>query len=116
MNPRQKIFAIFVSFIILVGIIELVRERKLKEEYSFLWLITGFTLLLLTIKYELLVRITHFIGAVLPTTTLFLFGLLFVMLLGLHYSLKFSLMTTQIKNLAQKLALLESELEEYKNK
>ena len=111
MPIRQKIFSILMSLCILAGIIELVRRRKLKEEYSFLWLVTGILLLLLTIKYEILVKITHFIGAVLPTTTLFLFGILFLMLLCLHFSLKLSAFSTQIKNLAQKIAILEYELE-----
>lgn len=107
MSIRLKFFVIFVSLSILIGIIELVRSRKLKEEYSVLWLITGFILLIVTLKYELLVAITNFIGAVLAINTLFFLGLIFVILLSLEYSLKISSLTTQVRNLAQKLALLE---------
>ncbi len=108
MPIRQKVFAIIISLSILLGIIELVRRRKLQEEYCFLWLITGFGLLLLTLWYGLLVRITQFIGAVMPTTTLFLFGIIFLMLVGLHSSLKISSLSTQVRTLAQELSLLKN--------
>lgn len=116
MPIRLKIFVVYISLTILVGIIELVRQRKLKEEYSFLWLLTGITLLIVTLKYDLLIWITQFIGAELAINTLFFLGIIFLMLLNLHYSIKISLLTTQVKNLAQKLALLEGEKEEISEK
>jgi len=90
------------------GIVELVRRGKLKEEYSFLWLLTGFVLFILTVRYDLLVKLTAAIGVITPVNTLFFFGLLFVIILCLHYSLKISQLATQVKTLAQKVALLEA--------
>ena len=110
MNFKLQIFMELISIIILFGIIELVRRKKLKEEYSLLWLITGFGLFVLAISEKLLEKITVFFGAVLPSNMIFFFGLIFVLLLCLHYSLKISQMTTQIKNLAQKIALLEDDM------
>lgn len=107
MPLRQKLVAIFISVVILGVIVELVRRRKLREEYSWLWLLTGTGLLTLAVWYELLVKITRLIGAVLPTSTLFFFGLIFLLLINLHYSLKISQLTNQVKNLAQKMALLD---------
>ena len=45
--PRQKFVAILVAVTILLIIIELIRQRKLREEYSVLWIITGVSLLVL---------------------------------------------------------------------
>ena len=106
MPLRQQLMAILISLVLMVVIVELVRRRKLREEYSWLWLLTGASLLILSVWYELLVAITHVIGAVLPTSTLFFFGLLFLLLINLHYSIKISQLTTQVKNLAQQIALL----------
>ena len=106
MPLRQKLVAVFISLFVMGVIVELVRRRKLREEYSWLWLLTGGCLLVLSVWYDLLVSITHAIGAVLPTSTLFFFGLLFLLLINLHYSMKISQLTTQVKNLAQQLALL----------
>lgn len=110
MPLRQKIFAFVMAVIILVTIFELVRKRKLREEYSWLWIITGVSILLVVWRYDLLVRFTHFIGAFWPTSTLFLLGLLFLMLINLHYSVKISGLTNQVKNLSQEITLLKGEL------
>ncbi len=111
MPLRQKIFAFMLAVIILVAIFELVRKRKLREEYSWLWIMTGFGILLVVWRYDLLVRFTHFIGAFWPTTTLFLLGLIFLMLINLHYSVKISGLTNQVKNLSQEITLLKGELD-----
>jgi hypothetical protein len=110
MPLRQKIFALFLAVIILVTIFELVRKRKLREEYSWLWIITGVSILLVVWRYDLLVRFTHFIGAFWPTTTLFLLGLIFLMLINLHYSVKISGLTNQVKNLSQEITLIKGDL------
>jgi hypothetical protein len=112
MALHQKIFAIVVSIMIMVIVVELVRRRRLREEYSWLWLLTGAVIILLVIWYDLLVIITHFIGAVAPTTTLFIFGLLFLMLISLHYSIQISKLSYQVKEMGQQLAILKEEMKE----
>ena len=110
MAIKLKLLSLLVSFGMMFGIIELVRRRKLKEEYSFLWLITGFVLLILTLRFDLLTRITQALGVISSLNTLFFFGLIFVILLCLHYSLKVSQLTVEMKIMAQKIALLEAEI------
>ncbi|MBU1863829.1 MAG: DUF2304 domain-containing protein [Candidatus Omnitrophica bacterium] len=112
MPIRQKIFAIFISLTIFIAIFELVRRRKLREEYSWLWLLTGTGLLVLALWYDLLKIITRFIGAGLPASTLFFFGIVFLMLINLHYSIKISTLTNQVKNLSQEVALLKNRLDD----
>jgi hypothetical protein len=106
---QQKIFAVLASLSIFIAIIYLVKKGKLREEYSWLWLLTGLIMLLLVLWYDLLVFLTGLIGAVVPTTTLFIFGIIFLMLIALHSAIKISLLNDQIKNLAQKVSLLEAE-------
>ncbi len=107
MNAQQKLFAVIIGAGIFLIIIELVRRRRLAEEYSFLWLATGFGIVALVLWYDLLELITHFIGAVAPTTTLFIFGFIFLILINLHYSVKITKLTSQVKDLAQELAITE---------
>ena len=111
MPASQKVFAVIASFLIMAIVVELVRRRKLREEYSWLWLVTGGVIILLVIWYDLLVFLTHLIGAVAPTTTLFIFGLLFFIVISLHYSIQISKMSYQIKEMAQQLALLKERVE-----
>jgi hypothetical protein len=108
---KQKIFAIIASVLIMLVVVELVRRRKLREEYSWLWLLTGGGIILLVVWYDLLVLITHLIGAIAPTTTLFIFGFLFLMLISLYYSIQISKLSHQVKEMAQQLAILKGHVE-----
>lgn len=112
MTLRQQIFAITASIVIFLLVFELVRRKRLREEYTWLWMLSAATIFIITVRYDLLVAITNLIGAVLPTTTLFLFGILFLYLIGLHYAVKMTTLSEQVKNLAQAYALLEAELRE----
>jgi len=109
MTITQTIFAVLTGLLIFTTIIYLVKKGMLREEYAWMWLLTGFILLVLTVWYDLVVFITRLIGAVTPTTTLFLFGILFLIFIALHFAIKISLLTGQVKNLAQKVSILEAE-------
>ncbi len=98
----------------LIIIIDLVRRRKLREEYSWLWLMTGAGILILTLWFDLLRWVTHLVGAISPASTIFLFAFLFLILISLHFSVVISKLTDKNKELAQRYALLEMELREFK--
>ena len=109
MPLQQKIFAVIAGLSIFIVIIYLVKKRKLREEYSLIWLLTGFGILLLVLWYDLLLVITSLIGAATVTTTLFIFGILFLMIIALHFAIKISSLSDQVKNLAQQVSILEAE-------
>ncbi len=111
MPLQQKFFAIIISLSLLVFIIELVRRKKLREEYSWLWLLTGTIILILALWYDLLQWMTSLIGAGLPTSTLFFLGLVFLILIAIQFSVKVSALHTQVKNLAQENGLLKNRIE-----
>jgi hypothetical protein len=114
MPIRNKIVALAVGIGLLILIIELVRRRKLREEYSWLWLLTGCVILVLTLWFDLLKWITHLMGAVTPSSTIFLFAFLFLIFISLHFSVVISRLTDRNKEMAQRYALLELELNELK--
>ncbi len=109
MTPTQKTFAVVTSATVLLVMIELVRRRRLREEYALLWLATGTAMVALCVGYPLLEWITRAIGAVLPTTTLFLFGLLFLLAISVHFSVVLSRLTLQVRRMAQEMAILAAE-------
>ena len=47
-TDRTQIVAVAVSLLLLVVVLELVRRRKLTEEYSFLWILSSIALLALS--------------------------------------------------------------------
>jgi hypothetical protein len=107
---RQVIFFLGLTLALLGVIVELVRRRTLRVEYSWLWIAACLTTIVLIVRYDLLVGLTELVGAVVPTSTLFFLCILYLALLCLHYSIRISRMTHQIKDLAQEVGLLRAEL------
>jgi hypothetical protein len=112
MDPRTRAIAIAGSVGILIFIIELLRRRRLKEEYSVLWLATGLVLLVLAVWDGLLDEISNAIGSALATSTMLFFGLGFVMVMLLHFSVRVSLLERQLTTLVQEIGLIRADQSE----
>lgn len=95
---------------LLAVVFELVRSRRLQEEYSLLWLFTGAVLLLLSCWRGLLDRMASVFGIYYPPSALFLVGLGFLLMILLHFSVIISSLSERSKKLAQEIALLREEL------
>lgn len=111
MTMKQQLFSILICLTVFVVTIDLVRKKRLREEYSLLWLATSFTMIILILRYDWLLALTKLVGAVLPTTTLFLGSILFLILLSVQFSIKISRLSDQVKDLVQENALLRYEFE-----
>ena len=109
MPIEQKIFALSIAVVFFVIVLDLVRRKKLRIEYSMLWIMTSALTIFIVWWYDLLVFLTDFVGAGEPKNLIFIFGILFLLLLNLHFTVKLSQQSEMIKNLGQKLAILESE-------
>ena len=109
MPPRIRIIAILICVFLVVYVFELVRRRHLSEEYSMGWLVTGSLMLILSISEDLLVWISSLVGATLFTSTLFFFGLTFLVTICLHFSIRISALTNQVRTLTQHMGILHSE-------
>jgi hypothetical protein len=107
LTPRQQVFALVMSVALLAFIVEMVRRRRLREEYSWLWILVGVAIVVLSVWFGLLRWLTHLIGAVTPVSTFFVFGILFLVVVNVYFSIKISTLTTQVKNLGQKLAIVD---------
>ena len=106
MDVRIRILTIGGALAILLMVVELVRRRKLKEEYSVLWVITAVLTLLVSIWFSLLQGVTEAIGAISPVSTLFFFGLLFCIVLLLHFSVRVSELERRLTTLVQEVGLM----------
>jgi hypothetical protein len=109
MDIRIRILTIGGAVVILMMVVELVRRRKLKEEYSVLWVVTAVLTLLVSIWFSLLTSVTNAIGAVTPASTLFFFGLLFCLVLLLHFSVRISSLERRLTALVQEVGLMSVE-------
>ncbi|MFA5802768.1 MAG: DUF2304 domain-containing protein [Thermoleophilia bacterium] len=107
---RIQIVALVIGFSLAAVIFQLIRKKKLKEQYSLLWFLTVAVILLLAVWEGLLSTVSSAIGISLPSNALFLLALLFLFGMALHFSMLVSRLTDQSKILAQKLALLDRDL------
>ncbi len=99
--------------LLLLVVFELIRSRRLRERYAILWLATGVVLVALSAWRGGLNTIARWFGvSTYPPAVLFAVGLLFVILVLLHYSTVISKLSDQNTILAQRLALLESRIGE----
>jgi len=111
MPLRQQIFSLAVSVVVFVFVIDMVRRRRLREEYSVLWLVTSVLMFIFVFKYAWLHAITEWIGATTSTTTLFFGSLVFLMLLSVQFCIMISKLAGQVKDLSQENALLRKQIE-----
>ena len=109
MPPRIRIIAILICILLVAYVFELVRRRHLSEEYSMGWLVAGCLMLILSISEGVLIWISNLVGATLFTSTLFFFGLVFLVTICLHFSIRISSLTNQVRTLTQYMGILNSE-------
>ena len=110
---KVSIAATVASLALVLVVFELIRSRRLQERYALLWLLTGGVLVVLSAWRGGLNTIAAWLGVRgYPPAVLFAVGLLFVILVLLHYSTVISRLSDQNITLAQRVALLETRLTE----
>jgi hypothetical protein len=108
---RSIIIAVGASVGALVLVLELVRRRRLREDYSLLWLFTALAMLVISAWRDLLHGLAAMVGIAYPPNLLFLLAALFSLAILLYFSTVITRLTQENKELAQQLALLKYEVE-----
>jgi small basic protein len=103
--------ALSISGVLIGVVLWLVRKRALREEYTPIWVAVSASLVFVSLRLDLLRELTRAIGAWTPSSTLFFLGELFLVAICLNYAVRLSRAGTQIKNLAQELALLNARVD-----
>ena len=111
MPPKIRLITIGICIFIVAYVFELVRRRHLSEEYSMGWLIAGILMLVMATWIDLLSIISNLVGSAAVTSTLFFLGILFLVVICLHFSIRISNLTNQVRKLNQSLAILNHEVD-----
>jgi hypothetical protein len=114
MDTRIQIVAIVVTAGLFAIVFELVRRRRLMERYALLWLFASAVLLALAVWKGLLEEVSAAIGIAYAPSALFAIAFGFVLVLLLHFSLVISRLADQNKVLAQRLGMLQQQLDAMK--
>jgi hypothetical protein len=113
---RLQILAIIVTGGLFVLVFELVRQRRLLERYALLWLFSSAVLLGLSIWRGALEELASAVGIFYAPSALFAVAFGFVLVLLLHFSLVISRLAEQSKVLAQRVGLLQYEVDQLRAK
>jgi hypothetical protein len=105
-----QLVSIGVSGALLATVIELVRRRRLTEEYSFIWIICAAALLGLSLWRNVLELAASALGVHYPPAVLLLVLTLFVVVVSLYFSVVVSRQRKQIERLVEEVALLDAEV------
>jgi len=96
------------AILLFIIVLNLVRLRRLREEYSWLWLAAAFFYLVMAIKPDLIGKLSAFIGITNSITAFVFFSLFFIVLILINYSVKLTKLTNQMKDIAQMIGLIEA--------
>lgn len=109
-TDRIEYLALFFCCALLVLLTRLVMKRRLREEYIIVWIGVLIALLFFTIFRGKLDSLAQLTGIVYPPSLLFLFFFAALLFYCLHLSVVASKQSENIKELAQKIAILEEKV------
>jgi len=101
--------AITGSIIFIASVLFLISRRKLKEEFSLLWLFFGLVFLFLSVWRKSLDIIASFLGIAYPPAAILLILIIAIISILIHFSIAISGLTERVKTLVQEVGLLKME-------
>lgn len=107
-------YSIAFSIAFLIFIIELVRRKKIREEYSIIWIIFGAIFLFFSVFRDALNILAINLGIAYVPMALLLILIVGIFLILVQYSTVITKLAEQNKNLIQENALLNYEIENIK--
>lgn len=111
MNREIQFVSLAIAILVMLVVAQLIRTRKLREEYALLWFGASVVLLAFAVKRDLLDQLAAAFGIAYPPSLLLLGTILMGFLLSLHFSISLSRLSEQNKRLAQEVAILRLEIE-----
>lgn len=110
MLDRVTIIMTVGPLVLLLWVLEMVRRKRLREDYSLLWMATAIVLVVLALWRESLEIVAKAMGIFYPPTALFVVGIGFLLLILLQFSTVITRLARENKQAAQHIALLNQRL------
>ena len=104
---NYQIVAIIVNFLIIFILIELIRRRKLRENYALIWIVIFIFFLIFSFKIDFIIFIGSFLGIAYTPSAIFLILFAALYLFLLYFSVVVSQLKEENKNLTQEIGLLK---------
>jgi hypothetical protein len=108
-SVRLVIFSL--GLILFTTVFELVRKRRFREELSVIWFVVAGAIMLSSVADVLVDPLAKRLGIGYPPALVFIWVIFFLILALLYFSIVISDLKAKLKELGQKIALLEFRLE-----
>ncbi len=109
---RLTIVTVVVAVLAFVLVFELLRRRRLRQKYAFLWVLVAGATVLLSIFPGALARASALLGIAVPSNLLFLVSLLILFGVSLQLSIEVGVLEEQSRRLAEEVGAMRLRLEE----
>jgi hypothetical protein len=104
-------FAIAASLAIVVFLVVLLRSRRVREKYAFIWIAVGIAVAVLAAFPELMLGLTSLVGIQTPSNLLFSASLIVLLFVCIQLSVEVSGLEEETRTLAEEVALLRLDVE-----
>ena len=116
LENRIQIFSIIGSITLTWIIYTLIKRKKLKEEYSLLWLCFSFVFILLSLFKPLLNIFAFTLGIIYAPSALLLILIVSAFFIMIQFSIVISKLSENNKNLIQEVGLLKAQVKQLSKK
>jgi hypothetical protein len=105
MNTTLQVLCVLMTLAFLGFIIRMVRTRRLRAKYSFLWLLVGTGILIFAIVPGLMEDVALGVGILYPPALLFLGAIMLLLFIAVHFSWELSRIEERSRTLTEELAI-----------
>lgn len=111
-QPRTQLIMVLIGLAMLLFVLNMVRRKQIREQYSLLWIITAVVITFAALFIRSVEKLSHLVGVYYPPAFLFLLAILLMFILQFHVTTVISNLREQNRSLVQDLGLLANEVRE----
>ncbi len=113
---RIQILAIGGSVLFILFILYQIRAKRLREDYSLIWLFFGGVFLFFSCWRESLDYLSYLVGVAYPPATIFILFIMVLFMIVIQFSIIITKQSNQLLRLAQEVGRLKQKVEEQEDK
>jgi hypothetical protein len=106
------IFALSLSLVVVLLLVQLLRTRRIREKYAVIWIALAAAVILLGVFPGLAFWLAALVGVQAPVNLVFAIAFVVLLLVCLHLSTEVSSLEEETRTLAEEIALLRFDLRE----
>jgi len=101
-----RAFAVVASIALTVFLVVLLRSRRLREKYAFIWILVSVIVVVLGAFPDLTLTLTRLVGIQTPSNLLFSASLLVLLVVCIQINVEVTGLEVEMRTLAEEIALL----------